>query len=167
METNSNLLLKEGAGNVLVLQTDMTKEEEVQKMVEDTVKAYGGIDCFFNNAGIQGELNPLHKQSVDTFKHTLLVNTVGVFLGMKYVSLAMIEAKKGGVIVNTSSLAGLLGAPNMTAYVASKFAVTGMTRTAAKDLAPHDIRVCGVAPGLLEGKMWESQVRGQAAVLQG
>ena len=126
MEKDGKQLLKQGASKVLVLSADMTKAEDVQRMVNETVKTCGNIDCFFNNAGIQGEFQPLHKQSVEMFQRTLQVNAVGMFLGMKYVSLAMIEAKKGGVIVNTSSLAGLFGPPNMAAYTASKFAVSGL-----------------------------------------
>ena len=164
MEQDSASLLKEGANSVLIVTADVTKVEEVKGMVEKVTKTYGGIDCFFNNAGIQGELQPLHKQSVEMFQRTLQVNALGVFLGMKYVSLAMIEANKGGVIVNTSSLAGLQGPPNMAAYAASKFAVSGLTRTGAKDLAQYGIRVCAIAPGLLEGKMWDSQIKGQALV---
>ena len=166
MKDDGRLLLKEGASSVAVLSADMTKMDEVEQMVNDAVKISGSIDCFFNNAGIQGELGPLHEQSVEKFQQTLQVNVLGVFLGMKYVSLAMIEAKKGGVIVNTSSVAGVIGPPNMAAYAASKFAVSGLTRTGAKDLARYGIRVCAVAPGLLEGKMWHSQVKGRAKILK-
>ena len=87
---------------------------------------------------------------------------------MKYVGQAMVNAGVGGVIVNTASLAGLEGVPNMAAYVASKFAVVGLTKTGSKDLGPHGIRVCAIAPGLLEGKsrrsggLWSSQIRGNA-----
>lgn len=158
-------LIKEGAKNVHVLTADVTKVEDVQTMVSETVKNCGQIDCFFNNAGIQGELLPLDEQSDEMFQHTIQVNLFGVFLGMKYVSRAMIEAHQGrGVIVNTASMAGLMGPPNMTAYAASKHGVVGMTKTGAKDLAPYNIRVCAIAPGLLEGKMWENQVKGRAKV---
>ena len=157
-------MLVSGAKSVHVLTADVTKTDDVQKIVSESIKMYGHIDCFFNNAGVQGELLPLHKQSDDLFEHTLRVNTLGVFLGMKYVSQAMINAQRGGVIVNTASVAGLIGVPNMAAYTASKFAVMGMTRTGAKDLAPYGIRVCAIAPGLLEGKLWTSQVRGRAKV---
>ncbi len=166
MKEDGQQLLKEGAGSITVLSADMTKVDEVERMVSDAVKLRGNIDCFFNNAGIQGELKPLHEQSVEKFQQTLRVNTLGVFLGMKYVSLAMIEAKKGGVIVNTSSVAGVIGPPNMAAYAASKFAVSGLTRTGAKDLARYGIRVCAVAPGLLQGRMWMTQVKGQAKLLR-
>jgi NAD(P)-dependent dehydrogenase (short-subunit alcohol dehydrogenase family) len=157
-------LLVEGAKDVIILAANMTQSDQVEEMVSDTLKKTGNIDCFFNNAGIQGELLPLHEQSDEQFEETISVNLIGVFLGMKYVSKAMIAAGKGGVIVNTSSLAGLAGPANMAAYSASKFGVTGLTKTGAKDLAPHDIRVCAIAPGLIEGRLWHRQVKGKAAL---
>lgn len=157
-------LLTKGAKAVKVLTADVTKTEDVQAMVADTVKDCGRIDCFFNNAGIQGELLPLHEQTEENFQKTLQVNLMGVFLGMKYVSLAMIAAGGGGVIVNTASLAGLVGPPNMAVYAASKFGVVGLTKTGAKDLGSHNIRVCAVAPGLIEGRLWHRQVKGQAVL---
>lgn len=155
-------LKAEGAKSAEYVICDMTNDEDVKNMVKSIIDKTDHIDVFFNNAGIQGTLTPVHKQDDKEFKKVVDVNIYGVFLGMKYVSRAMIESKRGGVIINTASLAGLLGPPNMAAYAASKFAVVGMTKTAAKDLALHGIRVCAIAPGILEGKMWETQVRGTA-----
>lgn len=162
LEQKCKELESQGASQVFFTTADVTNSDEVEQMADFAIKKAGRIDYFFNNAGIQGELRPLHKQSDDSFRKVMLVNTYGVFLGMKYVSKAMMQAERGGVIVNTASLAGLQGPPNMVAYAASKFAVIGMTKTAAKDLAPYGIRVCAIAPGLLEGRMWHSQVKGQA-----
>ena len=159
-------LKKDGAEKALYVVADMTKSEEVQGMTDFVVKNCSKIDCFFNNAGIQGQLRPVHTQDDDKFQDVIQVNVVGVFLGMKYVARAMIQGRNGGVIVNSASLAGMLGAPNMAPYTASKHAVIGMTKTAAKDLAPHGIRVCAISPGLLEGKLWHSQVKGQAECLK-
>lgn len=155
-------LRKEGAKSADYVVCDMTSAEDVSKMVKSVTEKVDHIDVFFNNAGIQGALRPFHKQDDQEFKKVIDVNIYGMFLGMKYVSRAMIEAKRGGVIVNTASVAGLLGPPNMAAYGASKFAVVGMTKTASKDLAVYGIRVCAIAPGILEGKMWGTQVRGAA-----
>ena len=155
--------LKEaGAKTAEYVVCDVTNEEDVKKMVKSIADKTGRIDIFFNNAGIQGALKPLHQQDDKEFRKVIDVNIYGVFLGMKYVSQAMMESKCGGVIINTASVAGLLGPSNMAAYAASKFAVVGMTKTAAKDLASHQIRVCAIAPGILEGRMWSTQVQGNA-----
>lgn len=168
-----------GAQKTIVLGADMTKEEEVQSLVTCTVETVGKqlqlsiclpslyyyigpIDCFINNAGIQGQFAPVHLQDTDMFRKVVEVNVVGVFLGLKYASTAMAVSGGGGVIVNMASLAGLMGPRYMAAYAASKHAVIGLTKTAAKDLAPSGVRVCAVSPGLLEGKMWETQVEGKA-----
>jgi NAD(P)-dependent dehydrogenase (short-subunit alcohol dehydrogenase family) len=95
------------------------------------------------------------------FRKVVEVNVVGAFHGLKCVSAAMTDSG-GGVIVNTASLAGMVGPRYMAAYAASKHAVIGLTKTAAKDLAPFGVRVCAVSPGLLEGRMWGSQVEGKA-----
>lgn len=155
-------LKEKAASDVFFVTADVTKEEEVIKMVESVRERAGPINCFFNNAGVQGRLCPLHEQKEEDFQLVSDVNIRGVFLCLKYVSQAMMADKAGGVIVNTASLAGLIGPANMAAYVASKFAVVGMTKTAAKDLAQHGIRVCAIAPGLLEGKMWSTQIKGNA-----
>ena len=155
-------LIKVGAKAATCVTADVTKADDVEKMVKSVADQVGHIDIFFNNAGIQGSLRPLHEQEDNEFEKVINVNIYGVFLGMKYVSRMMKESGRGGVIVNTASLAGLLGPANMAAYTASKFAVVGMTKTAAKDLAAHKIRVCAIAPGILEGKMWGTQVRGNA-----
>ena len=95
----------------------------MKEVVEQAVRECGRVDCFFNNAGIQGELCPLHKHTDESFRRTIEVNLLGVSHGMKYVGQAMVNAGVGGVIVNTASLAGLEGVP----YVASKFAVVGLS----------------------------------------
>lgn len=155
-------LEKVGARVAKYVMCDVTNDEDVEKMVKSVTDVVGHINFFFNNAGLQGTLRPVQLQDDKEFKKVTDVNIYGVFLGMKYVSRAMIESGNGGVIVNTASLAGLMGPENMAAYAASKFAIVGMTKTAAKDLAAHGIRVCAVAPGILEGKMWDTQVRGNA-----
>ena len=155
-------LRKEGAINTLFILANITIGDDVKKMVQHTMNKFGRVDYFFNNAGVQGDLLPVHEQQEKNFELVMKVNIYGVFLGMKHIAKAMKESGQGGVIVNTASLAGFQGPPNMVAYSASKFAVIGMTKTASKDLAPFGIRVCAIAPGLLEGRLWDTQVKGQA-----
>ncbi len=151
-----------GGVEPIIISADVTNEKNVMEMVEKVMKTTGRIDIFFNNAGVQGELCPIQEQSASEFSRVTNVNIYGVFLCLKYVSQAMIKQKKGGAIVNSASVAGLIGPANMAAYAASKFAVVGMTKTAAKDLAPYGIRVNAVAPGILEGRLWTTQVKGNA-----
>ena len=148
-------------GRVLVFEGDVTSPDDVRGFVNTAVSQFGKINFFFNNAGVQGDILPVQEQDDVKVLTLLRVNVLGVFLGIKYVSRAMIEAQSGGVIVNTASLAGILGPSEMSAYSASKFAVVGLTKSSAKDLAPYNIRVCAIAPGLLEGRMWETQVSGR------
>ena len=149
-----------GSPAVVYFCGDVSNIEDVKKAVQRGVKECGGIDILFNCAGIISPSVPLQSADEATFKTVLDVNVYGVFLMMKYVSNQMIEAGNEGVIVNMSSMAGLVGTGNMFAYCASKFAVSGMTRAAAKSLAEHKIRVCAVAPGIVEGSMadtlWDS-----------
>ena len=162
LKAKSDELRALGAVEPIIIPADVTDEQDVIGMVSIASDKAGRIDILFNNAGLQGELCPIHKQQDNEFKRVTNVNIYGVFLCLKYVSRAMIAQKTGGVIINSASLAGLLGPANMAAYAASKFAVVGMTKTAAKDLAPYGIRVNAVAPGLLEGRLWTTQVKGNA-----
>lgn len=135
----------EGHGEVLTFAADVSDEGAVKNFVDQTVAAFGGIDVFFNNAGIEGKQVPLTELSVETFQKLFAVNALGVFLGMKHV-LPIMQAAGRGSIINTSSQAGLYGSPNMLAYVGSKHAVTGMTKTAALEAAPFGVRVNSIHP---------------------
>ena len=116
----------------------------------------------FNNAGICPTA-PLQLTDEEMFKKVQDVNVYTVFLMMKYVANKMVELGKGGVIVNTSSLAAINSNEVLFAYCASKFAVSGMTRAAAKSLAKNNIRVCAIAPHALEGsKMADDALDGIA-----
>ena len=134
---------------------DVTNLEDVKKCVKRAVEEFGGIDILLNSAAHSTQLVAALDSVVETdeedFKRTQDVNVYGVFLMMKYVAKEMIEAGKGGVIINMSSISGLHGSPYLFSYTTSKFAVNGMTRAAAKSLGMHKIRVNAVAPYILEG----------------
>jgi len=153
-----------GCPGVIYVCGDVTNVEDVKKSVQRGVDEFGGIDILINNAGISG--NPTSLQEIDEamFKKIQDVNVYGTFLMMKYVSNEIIKAGKGGVIVNISSICGLMGFDKGLAYCASKFAICGMTRAAAKSLARNNIRVCAVAPHLIEGSMTDSAVNYLAEV---
>lgn len=149
---------------VRTYRCDVTDYGDVERTVENIVADFGKIDLLFNNAGIQGEFKQLHQYPVDDFAKVIQVNLIGAFHVLRSVAARMVE-QKGGVIVNTASMAGVDGPVNMAAYGASKFAMVGLTQTAAKDLAPFGIRVNSISPGFMgPGFMWDRQVDLQAAV---
>jgi NAD(P)-dependent dehydrogenase (short-subunit alcohol dehydrogenase family) len=144
-----------------LVAADVTSETAVAGYVREALKAFGRIDAFFNNAGVEGLVSPIADYPLADFQNVLNVNIVGVFLGMKHVIPAM-AAQGGGGIINTSSVAGLIGSPGLSAYVASKHAVIGLTRTAAIECGPKNIRVNSVNPGPIESRMMRS-IETQAA----
>lgn len=145
-------LIKEVGSEGIFIRTDISKEAEVRAMVEGTVKAYGRLDYAFNNAGIEGDAAPLAEQTVDNYEAVLGINVRGVFLSMKYEIPQMLK-NGGGAIVNTSSIAGLIGFPSFSLYIASKHAVLGLTKTAAIEYAKSGIRINAVAPAVIETNM--------------
>ncbi len=131
---------------------DVTSEDEWASVVAFTTEQYGGVDVLVNNAGIY-IATPLLGGSLEEYRRVIEVNQVGVFLGMREVAPAMIE-RGGGSIVNISSVAGLRGSGGRAiGYSASKWAVRGMTKTAALALAEHGIRVNSIHPGLIDTAM--------------
>jgi 3alpha(or 20beta)-hydroxysteroid dehydrogenase len=130
---------------------DVTKEDEWAGVVDAVLEEHGQIDVLVNNAGIFQVL-PLLMTSEADYRRVIDVNQVGVFLGMKAVLPSMIERSQGS-IVNISSVAGLIGSPGTLAYSASKWAVRGMTRTAAKEVAQFGVRVNSIHPGIIETEM--------------
>ncbi|MBF4550976.1 SDR family NAD(P)-dependent oxidoreductase [Pseudoclavibacter sp. VKM Ac-2888] len=139
-------------GEVIAIAADVTDEADVERYVAQTVEAFGTIDVFFNNAGIEGAVGPLTEASVDNYEKVFAVNVRGVFLGMKHVLKVMTE-RGSGSIINTSSEAGLDGAPGVSAYVASKHAVVGFTKSAALEVAPSGVRVNSIHPSGVNTQM--------------
>lgn len=148
-----------GSDRVKYSTADVTKAAEVQRYVEDAVKAFGKIDIFFNNAGIEGVVKPTVDYPEDVFDQVIAVNVKGVYLGNKYV---LPQMNDGGSIVLTSSVAGIAGSPNVSAYIASKHAVVGMMRNLALEVAPRRIRVNTINPSPVDNRMMRSLEAGYA-----
>ncbi len=146
--------IKESGGDSVLVHADVSNAADVEAMVASTVEAFGRLDFAHNNAGIsnQGRGGLTHEYPEDTWDRVIDINLKGVWLCMKYEIPQMLE-QGGGAIVNTASIAGLIGLRNSGAYVASKHGVVGLTKTAALEYAQHGIRVNCVCPGYIETSM--------------
>ncbi len=137
----------------IFIELDVTDEENWTSLVEKTEERFGPINILVNNAGIVVSKS-IQDTSLEDFRTTSRINQDGVFLGIKNIFGSMKKAG-GGSIVNISSISGIVGNMNNSAYVASKFAVRGLTKAAAAEYAPHDIRVNSVHPGTIRTPMTE------------
>lgn len=144
---------------VLTVKADVTCEDDVKNYVQSTLDRFGRIDIFFNNAGIEGRVAPLVDQRVEDFDKVMAVNVRGVFLGLKHVLPEMIRERRGSII-NTSSVAGLDGSPNLSPYITSKHAVTGLTKAAAIEAGPYEVRVNSIHPSPVNTRMMRSLEEG-------
>lgn len=149
--------LNENGANTIAIQCDVSSEAKVEKAIAKVVETYGKLDAAFNNAGIQIPAQDITETSEEDYDKILNVNLKGVWLCMKH-ELIQMKKQQSGAIVNNSSLAGKVGVPGRTPYVAAKHAILGITKSAAADYASQGIRINAVCPGTIETPMVNDMV---------
>jgi len=147
-------LIKQAGGDGMFVKTDVSREADVQSLIEQTLKQFGRLDVAFNNAGIEQIPEPLTQTTEATYDRIIDINVKGVWLSMKHEIAAMLKTGSGS-IVNTSSVGGLIGMAGISVYIASKHAVLGLTKAVALEYAKQGIRVNAVAPGGVETAMFD------------
>jgi NAD(P)-dependent dehydrogenase (short-subunit alcohol dehydrogenase family) len=146
--SRATILAAVDGAEILPVTADVSAETEVRDYVEQTIAHFGRIDGLYNNAGIEGEQNPVADYSSEGFDRVLSINLKGVFYGMKYV-LPHLKDQASGAIVNAASVGGIRAVPNLVGYGAAKHAVAGMTKQAAIDYGQYGVRVNAIAPGAI------------------
>ena len=148
------------AAQALAVTADVTDENEVAAYVRTAVDKFGAIDVFYNNAGIEGDVAPITRYSLQAFRRVLDVTVVGVFFGAQACAAGNAQAEQGQHHHNPS-IAGLIGSPEVAVYSASKHAVIGLTRSAALECATTNVRVNCVCPGLIDSRMLSAIIQGR------
>ena len=146
--------------NVKYCVADVSISKDVENYIKETVKEFGKIDVFFNNAGIEGVVKPIIDYPEDIFDKVMAINVKGMWLGNKY---AIPSMNDGGSIILTSSVAGLLGSENLSAYLISKHAVVGIMHATAMEVASRKIRVNSVHPSPVNSRMMRAIEQGTSA----
>ena len=159
-------LIQEADGEAIFVQADVTKEADVEAMLDKAVSVFGRLDIAFNNAGMGGENPSLIEQTEAEYDCTMNVNVKGIWLSMKY-EIAQMLKQESGSIVNMASAVGVVALPNIPLYTASKHAVIGLTKAAALQYAKAGIRINGVAPGAIQTDMFEAVTDEAKAYLTG
>lgn len=143
--------------NAIFIKANVAKKAEVQSLIQQTMETYKTLDFAINNAGIGGPYAPTAHYTDEAWESVIAVNQTGVFYCMREELTAM-KVQKSGVIVNISSMAGMRALPNTIAYVASKHAVLGMTKTAALEYAKYGVRVNAVCPVFTHSKLFDAML---------
>ncbi|GAA1468806.1 glucose 1-dehydrogenase [Microbacterium thalassium] len=146
-----------GAELITVL-ADVSQEADVQRYVDETLAAFGRIDGFFNNAGIEGKQNLTEDFTATEFDRVVAINLRGVFLGLEKV-LGVMRGQGGGAVVNTASVGGIRGVGNQSGYAAAKHGVVGLTRNSAVEYGADGVRVNAIAPGAIWTPMVENSMK--------
>ena len=141
--------IQNDGGEATFIKTDVSSTEDVRKMVDHTIQAYGRLDFAINNAGIEGMFAPITELPDEQWEQVIDINLKGTFLCLKYQAKAMLQAGNGGAIVNVGSVNSFLGFAGGSAYATSKHAMVGLTSSVSAELAPQGIRVNIVCPGFI------------------
>jgi len=145
-----------GPGQAVFLGCDVSRTEEIQRLLEETIGRYGRLDCLINNAGWHPPHKPIDDFSIDEFRDLLNLNLVSVFAACKF-ALPHLRRTHGNII-NMSSLVGSMGQLHATSYVATKGAITAFTKALAIDEARHGVRVNSISPGNIHTPLWQEAI---------